>query len=180
MRILAISGSLRAASSNTAALQALGLLAPHGVEVRFYRGLGGLPHFNPDLDGELAPATPAAVLELRREVGQCDAIVISSPEYAHGVPGSLKNALDWLVSCAEFPGKPVALLNTAPRAVHAQASLAETLSTMSAQLVQRACVALPLTGHKLEGAAIAAQPEFAAVLRDAIDALIEAARPPAG
>jgi len=171
MRILAICGSLRAASSNLSALQALSLLAPPGVEVELYRALDTLPHFNPDLDSEQAPATPPAVLDLRRRVGQCDALFISSPEYAHGVPGSLKNALDWLVSCFEFPGKPVALINTAPRAFHAQTALTETLLTMSAQLVIEACITLPLSGSRLDGAGIAADPQMAAALDDAITAL---------
>src|SRR5581483_420099 len=125
MRLLAICGSLRAASSNRSALEAVRLLAPAGVEVLPWHGLGGLPHFNPDLDTEQAPATPPAVAALRRLVGECDGLLISSPEYAHDVAGSLKNALDWLVSCSEFPGKPVALINTSPRATHAQAALAE-------------------------------------------------------
>lgn len=172
MRILAISGSLRAVSSNSAALCALQLLAPPGVEVLSYQGLDTLPHFNPDLDGEQAPARPAAVLDLRRQVGDCDAIFISSPEYAHGVPGSLKNALDWLVSCSEFPDKPVALINTSPHASHAQASLAETLVTMSARLVREACVTLPLPGRKLDGAGIAADAELAGTLRGALAAML--------
>lgn len=175
MRILAICGSLRAASSNLSALQALQRLAPAGVEVRLYRALDTLPHFNPDLDGEQSPDPPPAVRELRRQVGECEALVISSPEYAHGVPGSLKNALDWLVSCHEFPGKPVALINTAPRATHAQAALAETLRTMSAQLVDEAAVTLPLSGVRLDAAGIAAEPELAAVLRAAMTALQRAA-----
>ena len=176
MRILAICGSLRAASSNLSALQALQTLAPPGVEVRIYRALDSLPHFNPDLDSEQAPATPAAVRELRRLVGECQAIVICSPEYAHGVAGSLKNALDWLVSCLEFPGKPVALINTAPRATHAQAALAETLRTMSAQLLADACVTLPLSGLGIDAAGIAAEPQFAAILRGALAAMAAAAQ----
>lgn len=175
MRLLAISGSLRAASSNRSALEAAQRLAPAGVEVVLYRGLEGLPHFNPDLDSEAAPATPPAVAALRRLVGECDGILVSSPEYAHGVPGSLKNALDWLVSCAEFPGKPVALINTAPRATHAQASLTETLRTMSARFVDAACVTLPLSGRTLDGAGIAADAELsqalAAALRRFADAI---------
>ena len=173
MRILAISGSLRAVSSNSAALRALQLLAPPGVEVVSYQGLDTLPHFNPDLDSEQAPATPpAAVLDLRRRVGRCDALIISSPEYAHGVAGSLKNALDWLVSCSEFPDKPVALINTSPHASHAQASLAETLVTMSARLVREACVTLSLPGRKLDGAGIAADAELAATLSGALAAML--------
>ena len=183
MRLLAISGSLRAVSSNSAALDALRRLAPAGVEVLPYQGLDSLPHFNPDLDTEQAPATPSVVAALRRLVGECDGLLISSPEYAHGVPGSLKNALDWLVSCAEFPGKPVALINTSPRSSHAQAALAETLRTMSARLVDAACVTLPLSGRSLDGAGIAADAVLAQALRGALAALlleIVAVAPPAG
>ncbi|HEY6841914.1 MAG TPA: NADPH-dependent FMN reductase, partial [Chthoniobacterales bacterium] len=106
MRILAISGSLRSISSNTTVLRAAQLLARPGVEVILYEGLGALPHFNPDLDGD---EPPQLVLELRSAVGLASGLLISSPEYAHGVPGSLKNALDWLVASVEFPNKAVAL-----------------------------------------------------------------------
>src|SRR5690349_21363282 len=105
MRILAISGSLREGSSNTAVLQAAAALAPLGVEIILYDGLGRLPHFNPDLDGENAVAP---VAEWRARLQSADGVLISSPEYAHGVPGSLKNALDWVVGSGEFVNKPVA------------------------------------------------------------------------
>jgi len=179
MRILTLCGSLRAASSNGAALRAVELLAPAGVAVTAYHGIGSLPHFNPDLDGEGSTLVPAPVLQLRRLVGHSDALLMSSPEYAHGVAGSFKNALDWLVSCAEFPGKPVALINTAPRAIHAQAALAETLRTMSARLVEDACVTLPLSGRSLDGAGIAADAGLAALLQRCLAALRQAAAQPA-
>src|SRR4051794_38851662 len=164
IRILAISGSLRAASSNRAVVEAARLLAPAGVEVAIYGGLGELPHFNPDVEmGELPPA----VVALRAAVGNADALLVSSPEYAHGVPGSMKNALDWLVGGPEFVGKPVALVNASPRSVHAQAQLAETVATMSGVLVHAACVALPLLGRNLDAAGIAADPELAATLAGA-------------
>lgn len=175
---MTLSGSLRAVSSNSAALEALRLLAPAGVEVYPWHGLDTLPHFNPDLDTEAAPQTPPAVAALRRAVGECQALVISSPEYAHGVPGALKNALDWLVSCAEFPGKPILLINTSPRSVHAQAALAEILRTMSARLVEPG-LTLPLSGRVLDGAGIAAEAELAALLRSGLEALLHAARQPA-
>lgn len=182
MRLLAICGSLRAASSNRSALEALRRLAPQDVEVLMYQGLDTLPHFNPDLDTETAPATPPEVAALRRQVGECDGLLISSPEYAHGVPGSLKNALDWLVSCSEFPGKPVALINTSPRSSHAQASLAETLRTMSARFIEAACATLPLSGRTLDGAGIAADAELSRILRAALAAFLDAieAGAPAG
>lgn len=109
-------------------LQAIGALAPAKVQVVLYSGLSELPHFNPDLDTE---TPPPAVGDLRSRLLASDGVLISSPEYAHGVPGTLKNALDWLVRSGELYEKPVALVNTSPRSTHAHASLLETLNTMS-------------------------------------------------
>jgi chromate reductase len=170
MRILAISGSLRAASSNTRLIAALSLIAPPEVEVTIYEGLGELPHFNPDLDGDLLPG-PA---ELRRQVGLCDGLVICSPEYAHGVAGSMKNALDWLVPSLEFPETPVALINASPHAVHADAHMRETLALMNARLVEAACVILPLPGQSLTSEQLAANPDFARRLTAALAAFTTA------
>ena len=170
MRILAISGSLRAVSSNTALLRAAAALAPEGLEVALYGGLGDLPHFNPDLED----AEPLAVTDLRRQVRAADGLLISSPEYAHGVPGVLKNALDWLVGGSEIVDKPIALWNAAPRATHAQASLAETLKTMSTRIVPAASIALPLLGRKIDEAGIVAAPELAGPLRAALAAFARA------
>ena len=166
--LLAISGSLRAASSNTAALQALAQLAPVGVNVTLFEGLRAIPPFDPDQDG---PTPPAAVAALRQAVETADALVICSPEYARGVAGTLKNALDWLVSGSEMPGKRVALINTSPRAVHAQAALRLTLETVSARLVEAACITLPLLGRDLGPHAIAADPELSRALRQVLDAV---------
>ena len=165
MKILAISGSLRAVSSNTAVLRSAARLAPHGVEIALFEGLAGLPFFNPDLDGDTVPDTVAA---FRRRVGEADGILISSPEYARGVAGVLKNGLDWLVASSEFPDKPVALINTSPRATHALAALTLTLETMSAQLVRDAFVTLPLLGTASEDTAIVANEALAAPLREAV------------
>ena len=87
MRLLAISGSLRRASNNTAAMEALARIAPAGMSVIVYRDLSKLPPFNPDDDVDGEPK-PAAVEAFRELVGASDAIVIAAPEYAHGVPGA--------------------------------------------------------------------------------------------
>ena len=173
IRLLAISGSLRAGSSNTEVLRALALLATPQVTVRQFEGLATLPAFNPDLDAE-GIAAPAPVQDLRTQVQAADAIVICSPEYAHGVPGSLKNALDWLVSVPRVVFKPVALVNASPRAVHAQASLAETLRTMSMALVSELPFVVSLTGRGATAMEIAADQALAASLRDCLDALVVA------
>ena len=171
MRLLTISGSLRAAASNTALLEAAALLAPPGVEMLRYAGLGTLPHFDPDRETD---ALPDAVASLRRLVGSANGMIISSPEYAHGVPGSLKNALDWLVGSTELPGLPVALVNASSRSTFAYAQLTEILRTMSAHLVRDASITIPLDGADRTPEAIAADARVASPLRGAIAALVRA------
>jgi len=131
-RVVALCGSLRFGSSNSALLDAAIDQAPVGMRIVRFDRLGQLPHFNPDAD-TADPVAPVA--ELRREVGAAEGLIISSPEYAHGVPGVLKNALDWLVGGIEVVGKPVLLLRASDRAAHAQASLRETLTTMAAMVL---------------------------------------------
>ena len=166
MRILAISGSLRTGSSNATLLRAAAMLAPRGVEIATYDVLGMLPHFNPDLD-EGTP--PEIVRQLRAAVAGADALMISSPEYAHGVPGTLKNALDWLVGGVEINGKRVALVNASARATIAQASLQETLTVMGAKVVART---ISLDGRKnLDAQAMVNDPEISTALRSVIEDL---------
>jgi chromate reductase len=173
MKILAISGSLRATSLNTAVLRAAGHLAPAGVAVELFEGIGNLPFFNSDLDDE---RLPRSVAEFRAAIGAADGLLISSPEYARGVSGVMKNSLDWLVSSFEFPDKPVALINTSPRATHALAALTLTLETMSAQLVKEASITLPLLGASLDVDSFVANPEFATPLRRALEIFAGAIR----
>jgi len=173
IHILAISGSLRVASSNTAVLQALVALAPADLTIAIYDQLETLPYFNPDLDRE-GDTPPASVADLRAQIGRADGIVICSPEYAHGVPGVLKNALDWLVSSLEFPGKPVALLNISPRSTFVQASLTEILTTMSASLIADESLIVPLPRDRRDVAGILADPQLSQALRAAIDAVVRA------
>ncbi len=170
IRILAISGSLRQVSSNTALLEAAIALSPENVEIRLYGGLGDLPHFNPDLE----PTEPPPVADLRAQIKWADGLIISSPEYAHGVPGVLKNALDWLVSGEEFVGKAIALFNASPRATHAQASLIEILTTMSGRIVPEASITVPLLGKSLDAAGIVADPELSGELQAGIMAFVNA------
>ena len=128
-----------------------------------------MPHFNPDRDGG---EPPEIIRVLRREIWLSDGLLIAAPEYAHGLPGSFKNALDWLVSCVEFPGKPVALINTSQRANHAQEHLREILATMSARLIDSASITLPLMGRNLDAAGIVADPELSAQLQGALVAFV--------
>jgi NAD(P)H-dependent FMN reductase len=166
MKLIAISGSLRAASLNTSVLHAACRLAPAGVEIELFDGIDQLPFFNSDLEGG---HLPAQVVRFRAAIGAADGVLISSPEYARGVSGVMKNALDWLVGSQEFPGKAVALINTSPRATHALAALTTTLETMSAQLIRDASITLPLLGTAHDADSIAADPELANLLRNALE-----------
>jgi chromate reductase, NAD(P)H dehydrogenase (quinone) len=128
MTVLALSGSLRAGSSNAAIVRAAADLV--AIEVF---ATASLPHFSPDLDVD---PLPEPVVELRAAVARNDAMLIATPEYAHGMPGSLKNALDWLVSATEPIDKPVLLIAASPGgAAHAHAQLLEVLRTMSMRVV---------------------------------------------
>lgn len=173
MYILAISGSLRDGASNTILLQAAALFAPPGVHIQLYDGLGALPHFNPDLDTLDGALLPAAVVDLRERIGHANGVIISCPEYAHGIPGSFKNLLDWLVASIEFPGKAVALLHTSRMSIHAPAQLTEILTTMNARLITSASATIPV-GRQRDAAAVAADAELASQLRGAIAAFVRA------
>jgi NAD(P)H-dependent FMN reductase len=105
-------------------------------------------------------------------------LVICSPEYAHGVPGALKNALDWLVSGPDVPGLPAAVVNATTRAHIAHASLIETLRTMSADVVEAASVRLPLAPSQRTAGDILADPEAVALLTAALGALLRAVADP--
>lgn len=133
MTIFAISGSLREGSSNTSILHLLKSFAPAGVEFIIYDKLGTLPHFNPDFDNE---KLPTEVKELRGMLNRSNIILISTPEYAHGIPGSLKNALDWLVSTTLLENKPTGIIiGSASEATFAREALVEVLKTMNARVV---------------------------------------------
>lgn len=164
MRVLALSGSLRAASTNSALLRAAVRLAPAGMELRLWSGIGDLPMFNPDLE----PRMPERVSVLYAQVATVDALLIASPEYAHGVSGGMKNALDWLVGSEAFINKPVAVLNASPRAQHADAALRETLRTMSAVIVEAASISIPLLGSNLTDAGMVASASISGAIRGAL------------
>jgi NAD(P)H-dependent FMN reductase len=162
MKIIAICGSLRAQSSNRALLRAATNL---GIDVQIYEGLASLPHFNPDDDAEGA-TPPPAVAELRKLLAEADGILISSPEYAHGVPGSLKNMLDWLVSDGALIDKPVALINASPvGGEFARDSLVETLTTMNWRVTGTWSSPKKVRDENVDD-------DVAAVIREALESLV--------
>ncbi|TIR20602.1 MAG: NAD(P)H-dependent oxidoreductase [Mesorhizobium sp.] len=165
IEIIAISGSLRAASTNSALLAALAANAPDDCSVQVYDGLGRLPIFNPDDEGERTPPEAARLIEM---ITRADGVIVSCPEYAHGVPGGMKNALDWLVSRDAAVGKPAMLVHASPRSLYARAALAEIMRTMSFAMYEET-LEIALLGKKLgEVEAILAENANRQAMRDAV------------
>ena len=110
-RILAISGSLRRASHNTALLRAAAANAPEGVDVELFEGLERIPPYNEDHDTD---DVPAQVARLREGIGAADAVLFSTPEYNGTLPGQLKQVVDWASrphgQASSLWGKPVAVI----------------------------------------------------------------------
>ncbi len=136
---------------HSALLRALRDNAPDGVEVVLCDLVGALPIFNPDREGA---ATPESVVAFAGEVARADALVIAAPEYAHGIPGGLKNAIDWLVSRPELPGKPVLLAHAYShgRGQYGLAALEEVLKTASLQISPDGPFTVPLVGKTVDEA----------------------------
>lgn len=142
-------GSLRTKSSNSALLRTVRTLVPDGFSAHYYDGMDQLPHFNPDLD--LDPLPPA-VVAFRERVAECAAVLICTPEYAGALPGSFKNLLDWTVGGVEIE-KPTAWINVSPsltRAADAHASLRKVLTYTGANIVEDACVHIPVRPDMLD------------------------------
>ncbi len=166
MRILAISGSLRRDSHNAALLRTAGELLPADAELVFWEGLAELPAFDEDAEGEPAPAAVAA---LRSAVAAADAVLISTPEYNHSLPGALKNALDWASrphATNVFRGKPTAVVGASTGlfgAVWAQAELRKVLAAMGASVLAEE-LAVGLAAERFDGEGRLAEPELRAGL----------------
>jgi len=168
-RLLGISGSLQARSSNRGLLE-LARRDTRDADVVLYPSVGALPHFDPDLERDGVP--PAVVADWRARVLAADGLLLASPEYAHGIPGSLKNALDWLVGSGELYDKPVAVLSASPRAygaTYVRSMLEQTLHAQGARVVVSETVEVP-TGRDA-----AAEPAGSSITRAvlaAVDALL--------
>ncbi|MFC6673184.1 NADPH-dependent FMN reductase [Marinobacterium aestuariivivens] len=160
IKLLALSGSLRKASYNTAVIEALQILAPANIKV-VIGSIGDLPLFNPDREEEYIPA----LAELTQSLKLSDGLILASPEYAHGISGPMKNALDWLVSGVDFPDKPVMLINTSSRASHALEALREVVKTMSGIVVEKAYVSIPLLSSGLDVGGIVDNREISGALK---------------
>ena len=178
MRIVAVSGSLRVNSTNSALARAMAGLAPAGVDFAIYEGLATLPHFSPELDTD---DVPAPVKAWRVQLEAADGVVICTPEYAFGMPGSLKNALDWVVSSGELWRKPVAAISASPSALggeKAHAALLLTLTALEAQSVENASLTLPFVRSKINADGAVIDTATRESLQFSLDALVKAAQLP--
>jgi chromate reductase len=169
MRLLLLSGSTRASSTNGAALDAIAGF--EGVDSAIYDGLRDLPAFNPDDDHEPLPPT---VVALRAAIGAAGAIVICTPEYAGTLPGSFKNLLDWTVGGSEIGGKPVAWISVAAhgRGAGAIETLKIVLGYVGADVIADACVSIPIGRGDLDASGRVESVEILAELRRAVDTVV--------
>jgi chromate reductase len=172
MNVVAITGSLRAASSNTALLRAAAAMAPEDMTVTVFEAIGGLPHFNPDLDEE-GMDPPAPVAAFRALLGAADGFILSSPEYVHSLPGAFKNALDWVVSSGQFVGKPMLIVTTSPGGL-GHASLVEILTVMSGNVLAEATVAVRAARNAFDEDGRLTDEKTAEALRNGLAALAAA------
>jgi NAD(P)H-dependent FMN reductase len=157
-RLLLISGSTRANSTNSAFVRTAAALPPEGVEVVAHQALAALPHFNPDDDRD---PLPAAVRELRAAIAAADGVVFCTPEYAGTLPGSFKNLLDWCVGGTEISDKQVAWINVAAdprRGAGAHETLATVLRYVQARVLEQACVSVPIARDSVGADGLVADP----------------------
>lgn len=171
--ILLVSGSTRVESANTAALRTARAVAD--VDSVLFEGLTTLPAFVPD-----GVASPEPVAELLAQIAGADAVLFCTPEYAGTLPGSLKNLLDWTVGGGQLYGTPVAWVTVAPpgRGEGAAATLALVLGYVGAEIVEHACVRLPVAREAVGPDGSVADPAVRAGLREVLRALADAVVPP--
>ncbi|MBB3457719.1 NAD(P)H-dependent FMN reductase [Rhizobium sp. BK313] len=163
----ALCGSQRQASTSLRLLEALQLISPDGISVEICDLIGSLPIFNPDQEGD---RTPAVVETFAAKIRNADGLIVSCPEYAHGIPGGFKNALDWLVSRDEVPFKPLMFAHASHRGDLVLEQLTEVLKTMSLRIVPEAFLRVPLAGKSEEAqATVLAEMQQNCVLRAGLD-----------
>ena len=133
-KIIAIPGSLSQRSANMNLINAIIELYSNQLDIKIFQGLSKIPPFNPDLDNE---TPPEEVIQFRTQLKEADGILICTPEYAMGVPGTLKNAIDWTVSSMEFSDKPVALITASTSGKKAHAALLDTLTVIEAKMTEQ-------------------------------------------
>jgi chromate reductase, NAD(P)H dehydrogenase (quinone) len=152
-------------------------VAPEGVACTRYDGLDALPHFNPDDDWE---PLPSAVVDLRASIAAADAVLFCTPEYAGALPGSFKNLLDWTVGGGEMYGKRVGWINASglpTGAADAHASLRKVLGYLSTEIVEDACVHVPVARQAVGDDGLIRDPQLRARIADVLTTLAARSSP---
>jgi chromate reductase len=182
VKLLLISGSLRAGSTNSATLRTAAALAPDGVEATIYDGMGHLPHFNPDDDPADGVGLDPEVAALRAALAEVDALLLSTPEYAGALPGSFKNLLDWTVGGGQTYEMPVAWINVSGAAAPSGGadvhdSLRKVLGYTGARIVEEAVLRLPLARDDIGADGLIAPPPPREAIVGAVRTLVAAVEP---
>ena len=173
-KVLVICGSTRKQSSNLNLIKAIQDMSSE-LEVSVFTGLADLPQFNPDNDIDPAPPTVASFRNLIRNA---DGVLICTPEYAMGVPGSLKNAIDWVVSSCEFSHKPTALITASTSGKKAHLSLMETLHVIEAKLTDETQLVISFIKTKVNDKCEITNPETLTEVKGLLSAFIEIMKEP--
>lgn len=169
-KVLPVSGSTRSNSSNHLLIRTIAGLTADRLEWLPVPSIADLPHFNPDLD--IDPAPPA-VAAFRNALHQADGILICTPEYAHGVPGSLKNAIDWTVGTADFSHKPTVLITASTDGRYGHTALLETLRVIEAGSIDQLQLQIPFIRTKIDAAGRITDPATLQAVQQLMDAFIE-------
>lgn len=150
MKLLAIPGSVRSGSYNVALLNAMSMLSPNNINISVFDNIKHIPVFDPDTDDN---EIPEPVNYLMSKIRVSDGLIISTPEYAHGVPGVLKNALDWLVSSDALVLKPVVVTSVSTSCLGGMRShspLVLILSAMNSNVVVEGSLNVPYAQNKFD------------------------------
>ena len=172
MQLLGVCGSLRSSSTNSRLLEAATHLLPEGVDLHLTTLVGRLPLFNPDISVESSDV----VTQWAQEMRSADGLIISTPEYARGYPGALKNALDWLVDTDAFVAKPFIMLSASARSTIGRDTLITVVETMSGVHVVEASITVNLLGTQTDVASIINSSEHAPRIAIAIGQLVSVIR----
>jgi NAD(P)H-dependent FMN reductase len=175
VRLVLIGGSLRSQSVNGAVIATAAELVPAGARAVIFKRLGELPHFNPDDDHD---PLPEPVADLRKQLEDADAVLFSTPEYAGSLPGAFKNLLDWSVGGSGLYRLPAGWINPSALggARDTYHALRIVLSRAGADIVESACRDIPVSRDAVGADGLIESPEIRAAIRQALDALLEAAR----
>jgi NAD(P)H-dependent FMN reductase len=169
--ILAISGSLRAESTNLKIIEYVSKLASGLLKISVFQNLSHLPAFNPDLDaGGVVP--PVEVADFRRQIKEADGVLICTPEYVFAVPGALKNAIDWTVSSGVLLNKPAALITASGLGEKAHESLLLTLKTLEAKISDNSALLISHARTKVNSEGIVSDAATIEALKKLIESFI--------